>query len=105
MKLIATFLLLALPVRAQQAVSVIPIERGVLLQTDGGIVDVSGGAWLSEQELIEQGQDHADLRTQNEELRQHAPDVPYRWVLGATAVGVVVGVIIGVLSANAARKP
>jgi len=98
MKFLLLFLL------AQQQVSVVPAERGALLQADGGVVDVGSGTWFSTEEVIAMGKDHAGLRARSEDLQAHAADVPYKWVVGAVLVGFAVGAAVGFGMARAAPR-
>jgi len=108
MKWVLTVLLLALPGWGQQKLSLVPVkvqvQRGALLQLDGGIVDVKGGTWFSTEEVIAMGKDHADLRKQNETYEAHVNDVPLKWVLGTAGAALVVGIILGAAGARMAPR-
>ncbi len=96
--------LLLLLLLAQQQVSIVPVVRGAVLQPDGGVVEVGAGAWFSESENIAMGKDHAALRTENEELRAHAADAPYQWILISIGAGLVVGTVTGYFMARAVPR-
>ncbi len=104
MKLVAIILLLAIPSWAQQVVSVVPVVRGAVLQTDGGVTEIGAGAFFTTEEVLRMGGDHAQLRGENEHLREHAADVPYKWVAGAAAVGVAIGTVLGFFTARAVPR-
>ncbi len=96
--------LLLLLLLAQQQVSIVPVTRGALLLADGGVVDVNGGVWFSDAEVIAMGKDHAGLRKQNEYLQEHAADAPYKWVLISLGAGLVIGSVTGYFAARAVPR-
>lgn len=102
--LVVTALLVCLPAKGQQRVDLVPVSidvhHGVVVQQDGGMVDVFGGEWRSTEELIRQSKEHADLRTQNESLVSHASDMPLKWVTASILIGVAIGAAGGYLAAK-----
>jgi len=100
-RITAFLLLLALPGFAQQQADIIPVNRGILTTADGGVVEVNDGVWFSGKEVIAMGQDHADLRKQNEHMKEHAADVPYKWLVIAGGIGLGLGLGLGFFTARA----
>lgn len=96
--------LLLLLLLAQQQVSIIPVTRGAVLQPDGGVTEVGAGTWFSEAEVMDMGRDHRALRAENENLKQHAPDVPYRWLVVVGGSGIVLGLVTGYFVARAVPR-
>ncbi len=78
--MIANLLLLSL--LSQQ---IVPLHSGHLLTEAGAVVDVDGGAWLPDAELIRLGQEKAAMRARNEFLEAHSADKPWLWI-GAALV-------------------
>jgi len=93
--------LLLLLLLGQQQVNIIPVDLAAIRQPDGGIVQVVGGTWFSEAEVIAMGKDHADLRKQNEHYEAHVADVPYKWILATAGVSITLGIILGATGARA----
>lgn len=67
------------------------VERATLvLSHDAGVVDVSGGGWLSDQVLVSTSRELVDLRTQNKELKERPAVTPLGAVI-ALSVGIAIG--------------
>ncbi|QDE98293.1 hypothetical protein [Myxococcus xanthus] len=82
-------LLLAGTVRAEG--EVLDVARAIVTLQDGRTVDVSEGCWLSTSRCMDTAREVRRLQAENEELRQHAGDVPLVKVLVAVALGVGLG--------------
>nr|WP_217440540.1 hypothetical protein [Myxococcus sp. CA056] len=88
-------LVLAGPVRAEE--EVLDVARATVTLQDGRTVAVSEGCWLSTQRCVDTAREVRRLHAENEELRQHAGDVPLVKVLVSLALGVGLGFTVAQL--------
>lgn len=93
-------LLLALPARADD---VIDVERAELV-TDGGVVLVTGGAWVSTPRLVTLAQERVQCREENKALRASAGVVEARVVVAVVLASLLVGAGVGFGVALAAHR-
>ena len=100
MKLAALSLLLVCSVQAQQ---IVPLHSGHLLTEGGAVVDVDGGAWLPDSELIRLAKEKADQKARNDFLEAHSSDKSLGWIVAALAVGIVAGGVSGFVLAKLAK--
>lgn len=103
MKGVAVTLLIAFTAHAQDAgeVEVIDVERAIVTQRDGGVVDVYAGCWLSNGVCLGTAQELVQLRTENAELKKGPP---VGTLLAVGAVCLLVGVMLGGLVVYQASK-
>ena len=84
--------------------TIVQVDRGALVQLDGGIADVRGGTWFSTPEVVEMGRDHDLLRVENEKLKASAAEVPYEWIVAAALTGLALGVASTLVGMKAAGR-
>lgn len=83
---------------------VIDVETAAVVQPDGGIVSVTGGAWISDERLTHVSGELVRLRTENAELKKAPPPVTGTGILIAVIVGLVVGAGLGAYGGYALSK-
>lgn len=98
MRATAVTLLIAVAAQAQDAGAepeVIDVERAIVTQRDGGVVDVYAGCWLSNGVCLGTAQELVQLRTENAELKKGPPAGT---LLAVGAVCLLLGVVLGGLA-------
>lgn len=83
-----------------QSTSIIDVERASLNIRDGGVVDVVGGAWLSDVKLIEYATTQKQMR---EELKESKQAVSPVVIVVGVCVAFVSGAVAGIFVANKLR--
>lgn len=92
--------LLAMPARADD---IIDVERAELV-TDGGVVLVDGGAWVSTPKLVLLAQEKVQCREENRALKASAGVVETRVVVAVVLAALLVGGGVGYGLAGATRR-
>lgn len=97
-----TVLLLVLLSRVAIGAGVIDVERAEITTPDGGIVSVTGGAWLSDVSVEVKSKEIVRLRAENEQLKKDPPTSSW-WI--PVVAGFVVGALVaGVVTYQAVKK-
>ena len=88
--------------RVATGAGVIDVERAEITTPDGGIVSVTGGAWLSDISVEVKSKEIVRLRAENEQLKKEPPTNNW-WV--PVVAGFVVGALVaGVVTYQAVKK-
>lgn len=87
-----------------QAQQIVDVQSARLLQADGGTLEVTGGVWLPDEELIRQAREHRDLAARNQYLQEHVTDMPTVWLLGALVLGGAIGAVSGYFVGQAVKR-
>jgi hypothetical protein len=95
----AALLLVMVAFIARAAPPVVDVERARLEVADGGVIDVTGGCWLSSGRCVETAREIVSLREENTRLRQAPPVTPTAIVV-TIAVSLALGVAAGVAVAQ-----
>lgn len=95
MKSLALALLLAVPALADDVPLAVEVRTGLIETVGGGRLEVAGGAYLPHARLMANAQELAKLRAENISLRESVSVAPTAvWVLGGTALGVGLGLVL-----------
>lgn len=86
-----------------RAADVIDVERAVLV-TDGGVVSVDGGVWLSTPRAVEVASAAVQCREENAALRASAGTVEARLIVGVVLASLLVGAGVGYGVAAVVRR-
>lgn len=97
------FLLVALLTSPARADDVIDVERAELV-TDGGVVAVDGGAWVSTPRLVTLAQERVQCREENKALKASAGVVEARVIVAVVLVSLLAGAGVGYGLAQLPRR-
>lgn len=86
-------MLIASTGRAQDAgePEVIDVERAIITQRDGGVLDVYAGCWLSDGVCMGTAKELTQLRVENEALKKTPPGT----LVAVGAVCLLLGLVLG----------
>lgn len=97
-----TALVLLMVSRLTFAAGVIDVERAEITTPDGGVVSVTGGAWLSDVSVEVKSKEIVRLRAENEQLKKDPPQSS--WWIPVVAGFLVGAVVAGVVTYQAVKK-
>lgn len=86
---------------ADGGIIIIDAERAVIVMPDTNhslpkerTIEVGSGTYVMEKEWVREGADHAALRVDNQNLREHCGDIPTSYLVGAVGTGTIIGAVV-----------
>lgn len=95
--------LLALPAQADEP-RIVDVERATVTTRTGAHLELDGGAWLSDAQLLDLARDRVRLREENAALKASAGQVDARYIVAAAVIGLAVGSLVGAGVARATQR-